>query len=249
MRKLSIILASLLLLSMMLAVVQAGASPRIEKVTFIHYLSPSSSKPTWDENEDDYRLISGGIRWTKFPVVYEVNLAGSGLEDVDVVYDMDGDETDEPDALEALQLASEEWDDGAYSQWGGVSIDLFKENPTITDKGVGFDGYNVLVWSVLDEGVIAVTHIWYNPATKEIVEFDIEFNSLYPWSCGLEAEDGKMDLQNIATHELGHGVGLGDLRPPKDWALTMFAYSDFEETIKRDLGRGDQLGVKDLYEP
>lgn len=57
-----------------------------------------------------------------------------------------------------------------------------------------------------------------------------------------------MDLQNIATHEFGHN-GLGDLRPPKDQALTMYAYSSLEETIKKTLGAGDILGIQKLYGP
>ena len=244
--KLLAVLMPILLLSSVFAAVQTSALPSIEKVTFVHYLSSSSEKPTWDDTEDDYRLIAGGIKWTVERVKYEVNLAGSGLEYVNEYGDMDEEGENELDALEALQLASEEWDDGDYSGWGGVPINLFDENPSITDEtSIGLDGYNRLVWTLLDERIIAVTHLWYNPATKEIVEFDIEFNSYYNWS--LIGEQNFMDLQNIATHEFGHAAGLDDLRPPKDWALTMYAYSDFGETIKRSLGYGDQLGIQELY--
>jgi len=246
-RELSAILVFLLVFSASLTLTQAGFPPRIEKVTLVHYLAQSSGPPAWDENEDDYRLIAGGVRWWDVPVVYVVNLKGSGLEEANSLGDLDKDGKDEPDALEILQLASEEWDDGDYSGWGGVTVDLFEEDPETTDKStVGMDGVNLILWSDLDEGVIAVTHLWFIPSMKKIVEFDIEFNTDYDWS--LTGEYGKMDLQNIATHEFGHAVGLDDLRPPMDWALTMYAYSDFGETMKRSLGLGDQLGVEDLYE-
>jgi hypothetical protein len=55
-----------------------------------------------------------------------------------------------------------------------------------------------------------------------------------------------MDVQNIATHEFGHN-GLDDLMPPKDWKLTMYAYSYKGEIDKRTLGYGDKLGWRELY--
>jgi len=97
---------------------------------------------------------------------------------------------------------------------------------------------------LLDPGVIAVNYLWYSPRTKEIVESDVIFNTYYTWD--VTGASGAMDLQNIATHEFGHN-GLDDLRPPKDWALTMYAYSSLGETIKQDLGVGDILGIQKLY--
>jgi hypothetical protein len=83
-------------------------------------------------------------------------------------------------------------------------------------------GYDDLAWSsdkldgcntiVLGDyptsGVIAVTIIWYNRASKAIVEFDMVLDTSFTWGNG---EQGKMDLQNIVTHELGHGLGLNDV--------------------------------------
>jgi len=200
-----------------------ASPPTIEKLTFVHYEIPRhNSPPPWDETEDDFRLIAGGIRWFE-TISYEVNPAESGLGSGDV--------------LSTLTTSSETWD-------AETGFELFA-SPSLTEyDSIGYDGTNRIIWGALDPGVIAVTYLWYIPRTKEIVEFDMVFNTSYTWSTA-GASDA-MDLQNIATHEFGHN-GLSDLRPPKDWALTMYAYSSLGETDKRTLGTGDILGIQELY--
>jgi hypothetical protein len=60
-------------------------------------------------------------------------------------------------------------------------------------------------------------------------------------------EAGKMDFENIATHELGHSVGLGDLYTDACSEQTMYGYADNGETKKRTLEAGDIKGVQELY--
>jgi FlaG/FlaF family flagellin (archaellin) len=55
---------------------------------------------------------------------------------------------------------------------------------------------------------------------------------------------GSLDIQNIASHELGHAVGLGHVN---DNLLTMFPTSFAGETLKRSLGNGEQAGMNFLY--
>lgn len=55
-------------------------------------------------------------------------------------------------------------------------------------------------------GIIGVCHYWYWANTKEMIEFDIVFDSEEPWST-IGAEDA-FDVQNMATHELGHTLVL-----------------------------------------
>ena len=54
-----------------------------------------------------------------------------------------------------------------------------------------------------NSGVIGVTSIWLKRTgrTRQIVEFDILFNTDYIWG-DASIDPTKMDLQNIATHEL-----------------------------------------------
>jgi hypothetical protein len=209
------------------AVGKKSATPYIEKETFVHYAKSSNhSRPIWDDTEDDFKLTLGGVKWTS-TINYEVNPAGSGL-DAEVV-------------RSTLETSSETWD-------AETSFELFAPPTITTATAIGYDGTNRVVWRALPPGVIAVCYRWYNRATKEIREFDIVFNTYYDWGIldPLNPDNTKMDLQNIATHELGHN-GLNDLRPPKDWALTMYAYTDYGETHKRTLGVGDILGIQKLY--
>lgn len=210
----------LVVLLSMPASASANGAPNIEKVTFVHH-AQGHSKPVWDDTVTDYKLIAGGIRWPS-TISYGVNPAGSGL-DPEVVRSI-------------LEASSENWD-------AETSFELYNAPTLTSDSVVSGDGKNTVGWGSLNPGIIAVTYLWYNPATKEIVEFDIVFNTYYSWSAAGEAD--KMDLQNIATHELGHN-GLADLRPPKDAELTMYAYSSLGETKKGTLGAGDTRNTKTL---
>ena len=56
-----------------------------------------------------------------------------------------------------------------------------------------------------------------------------------------------MDFENIATHELGHSVGLADLYESKCSEMTMYGYADYGETKKQTLEDGDIKGIKEIY--
>ena len=100
------------------------------------------------------------------------------------------------------------------------------------------------------EGAIAVAIIWGyfsgNPAWRELVEWDMIFDDVdFDWSASGEA--GKMDFENIATHELGHAVGLGDLYNDECSEQTMYGWSTEGDISKRDLADGDISGIQALY--
>jgi hypothetical protein len=56
-----------------------------------------------------------------------------------------------------------------------------------------------------------------------------------------------MDLQNIATHELGHGVGLNDIYDSQCSGVTMYGYSNYMEVNKRTLEKPDITGLQQIY--
>ncbi len=112
------------------------------------------------------------------------------------------------------------------------------------------DGKNEVYFAdISTSGVIAVTITWYEtrgpPQNRDIVEWDQIYDDAdFEWSSAGEA--GKMDFANIATHELGHALGLS--HPNETCTLeTMYAFADDGETIKRDLHDGDIAGVNDMY--
>jgi len=236
----------LLILIMSIAVPVAFAKPEnpgppdIQQRIFIHFAKPNPAKPTPPSGETGYYKLLGA-KWKSFPVPIEVNPSNP-------------DNLDETFVLTAIHIAAEEWDDGAYSSWGGVPPNLFQVSTTFSTKTYSDlawtsnkrDGVNTLVWGDYPtSGVIAVTILWYNIVTKTILEFDIVFDINYAWSASGEAD--KMDLQNIATHELGHGAGLGDVYQSAAYRETMYGYSTWGETSKRDLYTGDKTGITKLY--
>jgi len=83
------------------------------------------------------------------------------------------------------------------------------------------------------------------------VEVDTVFNKRHPWAIfpgSPECHDTPhaYDLQNIATHEFGHWVGLDDLYDDSDKDLTMYGFSAGGEVKKRSLGTGDITGRNEL---
>lgn len=112
------------------------------------------------------------------------------------------------------------------------------------------DGQNEVYFADIgSSGAIAVTIVWGifggPPSQRALVEWDQVYDDTdYDWSSSGEA--GKMDFENIATHELGHSVGLGH---PDDSCAeeTMYRFASFGETKKRSLEAGDIKGVSELY--
>jgi len=135
---------------------------------------------------------------------------------------------------------------GCVNTWDvETAYQVFSYKGTTSRTAGTYDGYNVISWGTYSAGVIAVTMSWVKG--KRVLEVDCLMNTYYGWS--LNGEAGKMDVQNIMTHELGHFCGLADLYNGADYWLTMYGYSDFGETYKRTLGLGDILGLEAFYGP
>ncbi|MEM2183395.1 MAG: hypothetical protein QXQ62_04595 [Candidatus Bathyarchaeia archaeon] len=138
--------------------------------------------------------------------------------------------------IKAITASANTWDEQTLFQ-------LFQYMGATSRSAGKYDRYNVVSWGPYRVGVIAVTYIWYVGDT--IIETDTRLNTYYGWS--LTGEKGKMDVQNIMTHEFGHWCGLDDLYDDKDYWLTMYGYADYGETYKRTLGLGDILGLRAVY--
>lgn len=73
------------------------------------------------------------------------------------------------------------------------------------------DGRNTL--GFLDrpdlDRVLGATSLLLDAATGQIVEADIFFNTRFPWSVAAGGEAGRVDVESVVLHELGHLVGLG----------------------------------------
>ncbi len=169
--------------------------------------------------------------------------------------------------------------DASFSTWvnaqdAGPNPLLYQDSGSTTASGGKYDRKNVISWKALRGGTIAVTYVWYNTTTGEILEFDMLINNNYAWSVtspdmtGIlydpngPADDGTdgtygdpinaglsnpFDIQNIITHEAGHTLMLDDLYESGAESLTMFGYSSYGELSKDTLQRGDYLGLNYIY--
>ena len=110
------------------------------------------------------------------------------------------------------------------------------------------------------ERVLGATGFVVDTLTGEIVESDIFFNSAFPWSTSTAGDPARFDLQSVATHEIGHFIGLGhsalgetEVRPEGGRRVlatgaVMFPISFGRGvTLDRELQPDDVAGVSDLY--
>jgi len=105
---------------------------------------------------------------------------------------------------------------------------------------------------ITDSNVIAVTIIWGifgGPSQgRELIEWDQIYDDVtFDWSTDAAGSATQMDFENIATHELGHSVGMNDIYTAGCSEVTMYGYADYGETKKRTLEVPDIAGVKELY--
>jgi hypothetical protein len=99
---LTIVLAGFSTIVPVFAEVDTQGPPDIQRKIFIHY-AKDSAKPAPSISKGFYSLI--GVKWKTYPVQLEVNTYNpSGLPQ-DFV-------------LQAIGMAAEEWDNGAFSEWG-----------------------------------------------------------------------------------------------------------------------------------
>ena len=205
----------------------------LERIDFIHYAKPTGSPGKPAKSPTCYELM--GISWKTLPVSYVINPTnGEGLAESFVGT--------------AITTGAETWDDQ-------TSKELFSNSVAVDyDALYGIQDFkNVITFGTKDadgntlpENVIAVTSVWWNPRGRQIVEFDMVFNDKWSWGDAGDRED-VMDVQNIATHEMGHAVGLDDIYTTTCSAVTMFGYSDEGETSKRTLEQPDIIGLQQMY--
>jgi hypothetical protein len=142
--------------------------------------------------------------------------------------------------------------DGVLNQsFGTWYSGIFSQGPDTRAKRARLDDVNAILWKKLGRSTLGVTFVWFSTDSGELVEVDTVFNKRYPWALFPNAPECQTsphayDLQNIATHEFGHWVGLDDLFDDADKDLTMYGFSAGGEVKKRTLGTGDVSGKNEL---
>ena len=139
------------------------------------------------------------------------------------------------------------WEDAAEKQILGNEIAETVDRLNIGNLN---DKNEVMFGDISYEDVIGIAITWGifsgPPSQRVLVEWDQIYDDIdFDWS--ITGEEGKMDFENIATHELGHSVGMGDLYEDRCSEQTMYGTAINGEIKKRTLEDGDINGVFKLY--
>lgn len=205
---------------------------QIERGVFVDY--GYDSPPWYPQNcstttyETDTYRWAPKISWASLPVDVTIYTGSAPISGT----------------FEAIKDGFTTWDD----ETGTTLYGSISENTT-SGPGVSLNGENTVQWGTIDGpgGIIGVTYYWYYSATKQMMEFDMVLDASESWSTSTTGVLDAFDVQNVATHEVGHTLVLGDIRSPKSCGLTMHAFTWWGDIIKRDLAPGDILGVKAIY--
>lgn len=202
-----------------------GREAGLVKVTYIHYAKPGSRPQPPTKTDTCYKLAQW--KWLKLPIQYTINPENGSKNTATI--------------KAAITSADTEWDEVTNASLFSSPV----ENVTFWS---GYNGINSISFEYYgSSGIIAVTSTWYRQGKiKEAVESDILFNTYYPWGDGAKNPE-VMDLQNIATHEIGHTLGLSDIYSTSCQNVTMYGYSDYGEIYKRTLESSDIAGLRKIY--
>jgi hypothetical protein len=138
----------------------------------------------------------------------------------------------------------------AYKTWSNVSCSFYasSDQGTVnTATGNSKDYVNSNVWisswpSNYGQTALAITTTSYDPQSGKIYDADIKYNPNYSWA--VNGAGNKIDIQSVATHEIGHELGL-DHSQYQD--ATMFWSTGQGDTSQRSLHSDDIAGVCYIY--
>ncbi|MBL4848502.1 MAG: matrixin family metalloprotease [Planctomycetes bacterium] len=154
--------------------------------------------------------------------------------------------SDESDVA-AVRLAFEAW-----SKVPSSRIDFVEDTNSGSRARTDWrsDDLHVVLWDTTNEsgffgpgsGLVAITPVDFDPSSGRILDADILFNGTKPFSTSGDA--GKFDIQNIATHEVGHFIGLDHSGVI---GATMNPFANTTDTRLRSLEADDIAAAGAIY--
>ncbi|HLG20078.1 MAG TPA: matrixin family metalloprotease [Bdellovibrionota bacterium] len=231
---------------------------RVLRGTLVGILSGCASIFLASDDAHAFKIVSFNGKFTRFntkTVSYVVDRSGS--DNFENGCDGSGSCLSE---REAVRTSFDSW-----TNIPGVDITFVEDEPR-SIKATGYDNVNTVKWIERawrelpfspPSSALAVTISTYTTDDMVIVDSDTHFNGEdFQW-CAInspEEENGDcVDIQNIATHEFGHFIGLDhsseNIFEPESklYLATMFFASGPRETFRRLLKEDDQAAALNLY--
>jgi hypothetical protein len=171
----------------------------------------------------------------------------------DNAQDENGNPLSFADVRAAVERAVDTWNDAPNS---------YATFTVSSSEYTGARGYNNDISTVTFESTISNGGTWTFSQSQVIDEVDVIFNSDLRWNTGVSypgtyttynnpyypeepfSQIGPVDLEDVAAHELGHGVGLGHITDPS-YTMHPTDYEEnewWEKTFRRSLEDGDNSG-------
>ena len=200
----------------------------VKTVTVTDAGNPSGKFSVQDlcgDGTNAYSFMTAGVKWKTFPVTFAIDATNSHM--------------DITQAKAAIRKVF-----SIYDALINPTLTNFKEATTFSSAQIKIS------WRPMDGqyGQLGYTSYSYRTDTKAMLSATIYFDSTDKFFASTvercSASGTSFDLQNIATHEIGHALNLGHV---SDRLQSMYPTSYAGETLKRSLGNGDKLGVKTLY--
>jgi hypothetical protein len=176
------------------------------------------------------------VQWQESCIRYSIHEDGAQDIEENVLHNVFRASFDAWENAECSYFYFEETDDascddiGYVQDTGNMNLIVFRES------GWKADEYH-------DSRVIALTTVSWNDLDGRLLDADIEFNAEY-FTFATDGASDKMDLQNTATHEIGHVLGLDESTVP---GATMYPTANTGDTDKQTLAEDDIDGVCELY--
>ncbi|HOT07645.1 MAG TPA: hypothetical protein PLI05_02570 [Methanotrichaceae archaeon] len=206
---------------------------RITTGTYGYYNEPSA-------------FVIQGYRWTDNPslklwVRQDSALTGEGLTAAA--------------AVGSVSAAAETWDGAVAGQ--SLFNDVVSASTSVNADR--YDRNNVHAWKYVASSALGYSRTWYTTASPMTVagrrynralESDVVYNTRWGWTTDKSRASVSRkiyDVQTVATHELGHTLGLGDtyLNSIYKWDLSQIM--GFYDAPQRELGVGDKTGIRTIY--
>ncbi|MFH0983395.1 MAG: matrixin family metalloprotease [Planctomycetota bacterium] len=205
-------------------------------------LPPGITLPNVPTYTGDFQLPLGGLRYSLcgFSWAYQTNPMGENyVINPNCADGSAGDATSQQTQIQ----------NGAAA-WNSAGADFaFTYGGTSSGTSATFNGVNLIYFDTTPPGgggYVAATYYWQSGGN--MTECDLVFNDQsYTWWNGSGRCSNKMDIWDIATHELGHFLCLLDLYGGGDTAKTMYGYVSYCDIHARDLHSDDISGIIAIY--